>query len=254
MSRRYNELVIQTPEGVQFVHPLASPVARLLALAVDLSIISALMSGLSVLVFLMQWVSADLAGAFSVLLYFALNIGYFIVMETVWRGQTVGKRMLRLRVLDAHGLKLQSSQLILRNLLRFVDSLPVLYFVGGSCALLNPRSQRLGDLAAGTVVVRIAEIQPPVLSEANETMYNSFREHPRLEAQLRQRVVPEESQIAVQALRRREEMDPAARAQLFHALAESFKEQAAFPESTTASMSDEHYVRNCVDTIYRGAK
>lgn len=251
---RYNELLIRTPEGVEFVYQLASPVARCLALFIDFAIIMTLMSLVSVAVTLMQWVSYDFAIAFYILLYFALSIGYFILLELAWRGQTIGKRMFRLRVLDAHGLKLRASQLVMRNLLRFVDNLPFLYTLGGVVALLNAKSQRLGDLAAGTIVVKIPELQQPSLSGLDDARFNSFREHPRIEALLRQRVPPEQAEIALQALRRRDEMDPSARARLFKELAEIFRSAAAFPDEVTRTLSDEQYLRNCVDTIYRHAK
>ena len=253
-SDRYNNLVVQTPEGVQFTHQLASPVSRCIALAVDLTVISTAMSLVGVVVTLMQWVSYDFAMAFSILLYFVFNIGYFILLEMLWRGQTIGKRMMRLRVQDMHGLKLQPAQLVLRNLLRFVDSLPVLYFLGGACALLSRRSQRLGDIAAGTVVVRLPDLALPDLGEISENQFNSFREHPRLEALLRQRVPPEEAELALQSLRRRNEIEPLARARLFHELAAHLQQQVEFPAEITASMSDEQYVRNCVDSIYRAAR
>lgn len=251
---RYNELVVQTPEGVQFRNQLASPVARVIALAVDVTIVWTLMSLVSVIVALMQWVSYDFAAAFYILIYFVFSLGYFILLEMVMRGQTVGKRLMRLRVQDMNGLKLQPSQLILRNLLRFVDSLPFLYFFGGVCALLSRRSQRLGDLAAGTVVVRLPDFELPELSELGEDQYNSFRDHPRLEALLRQRVPADEAELALQSLRRREEMDPVARTRLYRELADYLREQVKFPEEITESMSDERYVRNCVDSIYRAAK
>ena len=254
MSTRYNELIISTPEGVEFVRRLASPVTRFIALAVDVMVISTLGSLLSLITIFMQWVSLDFAQAFSILLYFVLNFAYFIFLEAAWRGQTIGKRMMRLRVMDANGLKLQASQIVLRNLLRFVDSLPFLYFLGGSCAVLSKRSQRLGDLAAGTIVVREPEMQAPSISDLGENSYNSFRDHPRLEALLRQRVPPEPSEIALQALRRRREIEPSARARLYRRLADYFREQVKFPEEITEALSDEQYVRNCVDTIYRAAK
>lgn len=253
-TSRYNNLVVQTPEGVRFTHQLASPVVRFIALAVDIAIIWTLMSLVGTAVTLMQWISYDFAMAFYILLYFVFNIGYFILLEMLWRGQTIGKKMLRLRVQDMHGLKLQPNQLVLRNLLRFVDSLPMFYFLGGAFALMSKRSQRLGDLAAGTVVVRVPDLALPQLSELSENHYNSFREHPRLEALLRQRVPPEESELAFQALRRRDEMEPVARARLFRELATHLREQVKFPEELTASISDEQYVRNCVDSIYRAAK
>lgn len=254
MSGRFNELIIQTPEGVQFVHQLASPVARFIAVAVDTMAISSLMSILSVSVTLLGWISPDVAMAFNILLYFVVSIGYYILLEMVWRGQTFGKRLMRLRVIDANGLKLRPSQFVLRNLLRFVDSLPFLYFLGGLCALVNRRSQRLGDLAAGTVVVRIPELHAPELSEVMGSVYNSFRDHPRLEALLRQRVSPDQSAIALHALHRRGEMDAVERARLFAQLANHFREQVQFPADVTSAMSDEQYLRNCVDTIYRAAK
>jgi len=68
-------------------------------------------------------ISFDFARAFTVLAYFVIQIGYGIVMEWFWRGQTLGKRLLRLRVIDSQGLRLQFSQIVIRNLLRFVDML-----------------------------------------------------------------------------------------------------------------------------------
>lgn len=251
---RYNNLVVQTPEGVQFTNQLASPVVRFIALVVDIAIIWTAMSFVGALVTLLQWVSYDFAMAFYILLYFVFNLGYFILLEMLWRGQTIGKRMMRLRVQDIHGLKLKPAQLVLRNLLRFVDSLPVLYFVGGSFALISQRSQRLGDLAAGTIVVRIPELKLPVLSELTENSFNSFREHPRLEALLRQRVPPQEAELALQSLRRRNEMEPLARARLFSEMANHLRQKVQFPEELNASISDEQYVRNCVDSIYRAAR
>ena len=78
--------------------------------------------------------------------------------EWYWRGQTVGKRVLKLRVMDEQALRLEFSQIVVRNLLRFVDFLPGLYLVGGTACVLSRRFQRLGDLAANTIVVRNPEV------------------------------------------------------------------------------------------------
>ena len=254
MSERFNQLIIQTPEGVQFVHQLASPVVRVIAVAIDTLAIGSILSILSVSVFFLGLISLDIAAAFNVLLYFIVSVGYYILLEMIWKGQTIGKRIMRLRVIDASGLKLKSNQLVLRNLLRFIDSLPVLYFLGGFCAILSKRSQRLGDLAAGTVVVCIPELRTPELSEVLGSIYNSFRDHPRLEALLRQRISPDQSAIALQALRRRDEIEPVSRTRLFASLAETFRKQVKFPDDVTTTLSDEQYVRNCVDTFYRNIR
>lgn len=251
MKVRFNQLIIETPEGVRFVHQLASPVVRFIALAIDMATISTILSALSFSVALLGFISRDIALAFNVLLYFVVSIGYYMLLELAWRGQTLGKRMMRLRVIDAAGLKLSPNQIVLRNLLRFVDSLPFLYFLGGVCSLINKRSQRLGDMAAGTVVVRMPLIVPPELTGVVGTHFNSFRDHPRLEALLRQRIPPEQSGIALEALRRRDEMDPVKRAQLYSELSSYYREHVPFPEEVTAAMSDEQYLRNCIDTLYR---
>jgi len=254
VSERPYRLTIVTPEGVSFEYQLATPVVRFLALAVDISVIYTLMTALAVAVVLLGWVSGDLARAFFVILYFALGIGYFIFLEVIWRGQTLGKKLFRLRVADSSGLKLQTSQLVIRNLLRFVDSLPVLYFFGGAWAILSRRSQRLGDIAAGTVVLRLPAIKSPDLGQVSAQVYNSFRDYPRLEAVLRQAVSPELAETSLQALQRRDDIEPAARMALYSRLADRLRELVQFPDEIAASLSDEQYIRNCVDTIYRVAK
>jgi len=104
------------------------------------------------------------------------------------------------------------------------------------------------------VVVRMPLIVPPELTGVVGTHFNSFRDHPRLEALLRQRIPPEHSGIALEALRRREEMNAVKRAQLYSELSDYFREQVPFPEEITATMSDEQYLRNCIDTLYRITK
>lgn len=254
IGQRQNQLVIQTQEGIRFSIPLASPVTRLVALSLDLATIMAIMSIVGLIISLMSLISADIAGAFYTLFYFVLSIGYFIFMEWRWRGQTLGKRVMKLRVMDEHGLRLRGNQLIIRNLLRFVDSLPVFYFVGGVVCLLTKRSQRLGDLAGGTVVIRYIEVTTPMLQQILGDKYNSFREHPNAEATLRQTIDPGEAEIAFQALRRRNEFDPLDRTKLFREIADYFKNRVKMPEIATFGLTDEQYVRNCVDTLYRAAK
>ena len=79
---------------------------------------------------------------------------YFILLEWLWNGQTIGKRVYRLRVINEDGSPAQFTAVLIRNLLRLVDFLPALYGVGVLAIVLSSKSQRLGDLAAGTYVVR----------------------------------------------------------------------------------------------------
>lgn len=253
-SSRTSTLTIRTPEGVVFALQLASPVTRFLAWAIDFACISAACSILGTALGLLDLISLDLTRAVIILLFFALQIGYGLVFEWFWRGQTVGKRLLRLRVVDAGGLRLQFSQIVIRNLLRFVDMLPAFYLVGGITTLLTAHTQRLGDIAASTVVIRSPKIEQPDLGQILAGKFNSLRAHPHLEARLRQRISPVEASLALQAVLRREEFEPRARAELFARLGEHFRSLVEFPPESVEHVTDEQYLRNVVDTVYRSRR
>src|SRR5208282_5919250 len=116
------------------------------------------MSILGIALNLLELINWNFGFALSVISYFTISIGYGIFFEWSWRGQTVGKKLFRLRVADAEGMRLQFNQIVVRNLLRFVDALPAFYFVGGLTCWLNSKCQRLGDLAANTIVLRAPRI------------------------------------------------------------------------------------------------
>jgi len=246
-----NTLTIRTPEGIEFSFMLAGPITRFLAWSVDFMAIIAVNKLLTVLFGVLGILSRDLATAATILGYFVISIGYGIALEWYWHGQTLGKRLLRLRVSDVNGLHLQFSQIVIRNLLRFVDSLPILYLVGGLTCLISRRSQRLGDIVANTIVVWNPRLEQPDLDQLLEGKYNSFRPYPHLEARLRQRVSPAEARIALQALIRRDELEPDSRIAFFESLARHFKSMARFPTEATDGISDEQYVRNVVESLYR---
>jgi uncharacterized RDD family membrane protein YckC len=249
-----NTLLIRTPEGIVFSQLLAGPVTRFLAWGVDLICIAAISSILGVAVAFMGVVSLDLAQAATLLLYFTVSLGYGIALEWLWRGQTVGKRMLRLRVVDAQGLHLHFSQIVIRNLLRAVDMLPGPYLVGGLACLLSRRAQRLGDIAANTLVVRNPKLAEPDLDQLLAGKYNSLRDSPHLAARLRQRVSPQEASVAMQSILRRDQLDPQARVELFAQIAEHFRSKAEFPPEAVEGITDEQYVRNVVDLLYRTSR
>ena len=246
-----NTLQIRTPEGVVFSQQLAGPMARFLAWLVDVLI--QWMFSIAVLMVLAIFgvVSMDIAQALSLLAVFVISIGYSIFFEWLWRGQSPGKRVARLRVVDAQGLRLKFSQIVIRNLLRVVDALPFLYLVGGVTCLINGRSQRLGDFAANTIVVRVPIVREPNLEQLLAGKYNSLRAYPHLEARLRQRVSAAEATLAVQAIARRDLLEPAARIELFEEVAARFHEKVQWPAEATDGMTDEQFVRNVVDSLYR---
>lgn len=264
MLGQTTSLQIRTPEGVAFEIPVASPFSRCLALAIDFAIVIALSILLGQVVAALQiMVSAipvigDVLGDFGtgalLVMQFFVATGYGMVTEWLWSGRTVGKRLLKLRVIDERGLALGLKQVVIRNLFRLLDMMPSsFYLLGGISCLVTKRCQRLGDIAAGTLVIRETESPPPSPEEFLGFEKNSFAAMPHLEARLRQRTTPEEARLALDAMARRNDLDPEARLELFGRLADHFRQIAEFPEEITIGLSDEQYVRNVVATLFRRA-
>lgn len=150
-------LSIETPERVVFSHQLAGPAVRSAAYALDLLIRGAFLFfvviGLSI--------GSIATGRFSgvetglvLLLFFSLEWGYFVVFDLLLAGRSPGKRLLGLHVIHDSGRPITASESVLRNLLRAADILPLFYAVGLTTMCFDRTFRRLGDLVAGTVVVR----------------------------------------------------------------------------------------------------
>lgn len=256
-TEKTNQLVLQTPEGITFSLPLAGPLTRFLAWVVDILCLSAFLTFLGTILALLGAFSGflgDIAGALGFLSYFIVSIGYGILCEWAWRGQTLGKRLLKIRVVDVQGLKLHFSQVMIRNLMRSIDAIPMFYMVGGISCLVSPKAQRLGDLAANTVVIRHTEAREPDFDQILSGKFNSFRKYPHLCARLRQHVSPSEAAVVLQALMRRESLIPEERVKLFGEIAEHFKTIVKFPEEVIEGLSDEQYLRNAADVLYNTSK
>jgi len=243
-------LTVRTPEGVTFSWTLAGPVSRMLALLVDTCCVAAGAQIVKALAGLVQAFSSDWGMAVNALLFFALDIAYGILLEWLWRGQTIGKRVLGIRVIDAGGLRLTPGQVVVRNLLRAVDALPLFYVVGGMASALSRHAQRLGDLAAGTVVIRHEREQEPEFGETLRMKYNSLRQWPHLCARLRQRCKPEEAALALDAVLRRDELEPTARVALFDEMAAHFQSRQQFPAEALDGLSSEQYIRDVVQVLF----
>jgi uncharacterized RDD family membrane protein YckC len=140
---------VATPEGIELTLRLAGPVPRALAWAIDVAIRLALMFAVAM--------AASLLGraGIGVVLLTAFFVEWLLPawFEAKWNGQTPGKRAMGIAVLNDDGTPLRWPAALTRNLLRAVDFLPVLYGVGLVAMLSNRDFKRLGDLAAGTVVV-----------------------------------------------------------------------------------------------------
>jgi uncharacterized RDD family membrane protein YckC len=139
----------ETPEGVELLLRPAGPVGRAIALAVDQALVWTALG----LCFLVLGFLGALGVGLAFVLAFAAQWLYPVVMEVLCQGQTYGKRWTGLRVLMEDGRPVGWGPSLLRNLLRVVDALPGPYTVGLAALLATRDFRRLGDLAAGTLVV-----------------------------------------------------------------------------------------------------
>jgi len=140
---------VETPDGIELSLHVVGPVPRGVAWTVDFLIRAGVMIGL---VLALAWLEA-LGTALLILIWFLINWWYPVLFEVLTHGATPGKKALGIKVIHQDGTPVGWSASIIRNLLRQVDFLPFLYATGLVTMFLNSRFQRLGDLAAGTVVV-----------------------------------------------------------------------------------------------------
>lgn len=181
------DLAILSAENVSFSLETAGLGSRFAALALDtffqgLANLLLVLAGaaLSNYVFsfntLPQWVQST-GLALYYLWLFVLFFGYYFVFEWLWDGQTPGKRYFGLRVMLSNGLPLTVTAALARNAVRIVDFLPPVYGLGALSSVSNPLNQRLGDLVAGTIVVRENKLQkqrkPLSINEAVEAFLSA---------------------------------------------------------------------------------
>ncbi len=165
---------VETPESVAFAYTVVGIGNRSLAAILDaailavlnvllLSLVAGLLSSLEGPINApeqtawmqeqTEWV-AGLILALVLLLHFLLNAGYFVLFELLWNGQTPGKRWVGIRVIRQGGRPVDFLSVVVRNLVRVVDFLPLSYLVGLTVMWVDSQARRLGDLAAGTLVVK----------------------------------------------------------------------------------------------------
>ena len=167
----FDQLKIDTPEQIALELPLAGIGSRFLAFAID-TLIQAAVYILTGIIFLLvlpvgfsmfTFLPKLIGPALAIFIGFAVYWGYFAIFESLWNGQTPGKRLAGIRVIKESGRPINAFEAIGRNLMRAVDGMPGFYGVALVCMICNRQSRRLGDFVAGTVVVHekpTEEIRP----------------------------------------------------------------------------------------------
>jgi uncharacterized RDD family membrane protein YckC len=168
MAVSLGRLEVETADHVVLRYDLAGAGTRGSAALLDVLVSGLMVIGLSVGAVLVGGrlpaeLAPQLAGV-AAFLILSSWVAYFVVLEWLWNGQTLGKRRSGLRVIGADGEPARFTAVLIRNLVRVIDFLPGYYALGVAVMFLTPRSQRLGDLAAGTYVVRAPKPQLDWLS------------------------------------------------------------------------------------------
>jgi uncharacterized RDD family membrane protein YckC len=167
-----DQLNIETPEQVELEFAVAGIGSRFVAVLIDHLVMGGVFLVLGLLwgiLFSSVANRINLLGKWILAVFIALNFvlywGYFTLFEAFWRGQTPGKHIMKLRVIKDSGRQITLFEAMSRNLLRIIDYLPALYLAGVITMLCTKRNQRLGDLAAGTIVVHERSDEQPLLIE-----------------------------------------------------------------------------------------
>ena len=230
--------VVRTPEYVEFEYPLAGVMTRLLAWFLDL-LASTVATVAATLVVLMVFSPVPgVAAALTFIIWFLVNWGYFLFLEYRYAGQTLGKRILGLRTIQESGVRIGFYQAVMRNLVRAVDHLPAFYLAGGALALISQKGRRLGDIAAGTVVIRDRRRAIPAAIARPREIVPALQEK-KVEERIKRATV-EEREVLLSAALRREELSMEARLSLFRAISEYVCERYTIEKPE--HLSDEKFV------------
>ncbi|BAU11284.1 RDD family protein [Leptolyngbya sp. NIES-3755] len=229
----FNRIKIRTPESVELEFTLAGIGTRTIALVVDYLIWGAVLIGLlifwSILSVQLQryfgegidlWISA-----ISILITFTVYTGYFVIFETLWRGQTPGKRYSKIRVIRDDGQPAGATQAILRSLIRPIDDS---FLIGIFLIILTKREKRLGDLIAGTLVIQEERAVKPssfALSPEAEPLADDLLKNQNFSA-----ILPDDFAVIREYLQRRSMLETRARTDLSLKLARQAKELLGMQE------------------------
>ncbi len=158
------QLSIDAPEHIELTFDLAGVGSRFCAALVDNIILTVIVMLFAAVIYsldVLEYTSDLLEGEFKnwllaglILIVFAILWGYYIVFELMWSGRSPGKRLLKLRVVKTGGYPITLLESAIRNLIRLIDFLPVFYGIGVIIMIVDRKWRRLGDLAAGTFVVK----------------------------------------------------------------------------------------------------
>jgi uncharacterized RDD family membrane protein YckC len=244
-----------TTEKVPFTYRVAGVGARALAWMVDACLLVLLLFIGNMYAGLMEGLRPGIGVAVFLFWFFGCLWGYFLLFEWLWHGQTPGKRLLGIRVIQWRGTSLTFLQSAVRNIVRLVDALPAawlffgIYPLGFAVAIGNRKHLRLGDWAAGTLVVHVERRAGPIRA-LHDGPTKAGPADGRVRLKLAQ-LTRAQKQDLLDLCLRRDQLRLADRAQLFHAVAQYMEQELGIaPEE---HQSDEKFVLRLAAILGEGS-
>lgn len=237
-------VTITTPEHVLIRLEPAGAGSRFLATLIDSFLIMAITAAVGFTLSIV--LPGGIAAALTVTINFVLTWGWHVWFETRRQGRTPGKRALKLRVIDARGLPVTLHQSLVRNIVRVLDQAPAFYGIAAISTLVTSTRRRLGDIVAGTLVVRDAQVLAYQGQFAAERRHNSLHT-PRVLRLLRHAISLEEREFLLTLSLRADRMAPAARYDLMQDVAENYRRKLDLEED---SLSGENFVRDLTAVLF----
>lgn len=230
--------IVLTPEHVPIRLFPAGLGARFLALMVDQAIIIGIWSAMASLLV----VSPGLLTVVN----FVVQWGYHLYFEVRHRGQSPGKRVCGLRVVDSRGLPITFQQSFVRNVVRVLDAAPIFYGLGGLVSTVDRHRRRLGDIIADTLVIEEHRATDPTRAIADARRFNSLQTS-RVLRRLRKQVGLEERELLLAIALRADSLDPQARFDLMEEVAGHYRRTL---EIDDPHLSGENLVRGLLAILY----
>ncbi|UDQ98732.1 RDD family protein [Lentisphaerota bacterium WC36G] len=245
--------IIKTPEEVEFKIHLASLPRRASAFLIDFLIILTFIWVVNTpmsAIFNIADGGGVVKALYVVLMAFISNF-YFIFIEYFYHGKTLGKKMLKIKVIDSDALSLTFYQILIRNLMRSIDTLPFFYGTAVLAMFFGKNNRRLGDIVAGCLVI-CDEVAPmPKIKAILDDKYNSLREDPLLVARIREQTTAEEKQLLLQVAENYKVFESDAVLQIFEELAKYFKEKFQFSDDYIKNISDQKMIFNLINVLFK---
>jgi uncharacterized RDD family membrane protein YckC len=221
---------LETPENIEVEFDLAGIGSRFCAMLIDTFLLGLILVAIGLLTCIplglvstggrfgeqaASWIGALIFAVVAMLLFG----GYYVLFELLMRGQTPGKRNMRIRVIRDDGTAITANEVLIRNFVRIVDFLPAGYAVGGTVMFFHPMAKRLGDVAAGTIVVKEGRLDYRALADKK---YDLAPAPPTV---ANAELTPEERRLVTGFLHRRSELLIDARRQFAERLARPLYEK-----------------------------